>query len=400
MSFFGFLLMLTALVIAGVAGYFSVYGLAYIYPGAFVSVILMGGALEVGKLIATSYLYRYWTTTGFLLKTYLIVAVFGLMLITSSGIFGYLSSAYQKDTVGIKDVAARIELLDKEYAELTVREQEIDADINRVGSNYVTARLNLMKQYAGEKTALTERRNAIRTEKLELSTHQLEVEAHTGPIIYIAKAMNKTIDDAVLWMSLLIIAVFDPLAIALTIAANSVFLQNKKLKEATKPPVEVTEKIVEVEKLVEVPVERLVEAPVPDGQMLVEAQAFNQIHENMMEMSKELERMTKRNEELQTLLEELNAAEVLEDQAHNRLEVALQHQVNKLNEDILQASQDLSMAIEALEKREAKIDQLEQNNADLEQQIVDLRMQLRKFELSATERAKLHQQNIADSKSS
>ena len=119
-----------------------------------------------------------------------------------------------------------------------------------------------------------------------------------------------------------------------------------------------------------------------------------------MVMSKELERMTKRNEELQTLLEELNAAEVLEDQAHNRLEVALQHQVNKLNEDILQASQDLSMAIEALEKREAKIDQLEQNNADLEQQIVDLRMQLRKFELSATERAKLHQQNIADSKSS
>lgn len=416
MPFFGFLLMLTALVIAGVAGYFSVYGLANIYQGAFLSVVLMGGALEIGKLIATSYLYRYWTTTSFVLKTYLMVAILGLMLITSSGIFGYLSSAYQQDAVGIKDVQARIELLDKEYSELSRRETEIDEDINRVGSNYVTARLNLMKQYAGEKKALTERRNVIRTEKLQLSSKQLEVEAHTGPIIYIAKAMGKTIDEAVIWMSLLIIAVFDPLAIALTIAANSVMLQSK-VNTKVEPTV--------VEKVVEVPVEKIVEiirpAQIPEGKVVVDEQeyhdlqtilagtdvALNEAAESRAQMEIELEhhgrelnRLKAERDELLAKLDEFTEKDVVEDRAHSRLEFALQHQIDTLNGAIQNAEVDLAVAIAALEKRETKIEALERHNAELEQQIVELRMQLRKFELSATERAILHQKNVADSKNS
>lgn len=228
MPIIGILLILSAVSIAGVAGYFSIYGLASIYHGAFLSVVLMGGVLEAGKLVATSYLYQFWKDTSFLLKSYLIAAIFGLMLITSGGIFGYLSSAYQQDAFGIKDINARIELIDKEYEELSIREAEIDTDISRIGSNYVSARMGLIKQYAPEKNAITERRNEIRALKFELSSKQLEVEAHTGPIIYIAKAMDKTIDDAVIWMSILIIIVFDPLAVALTIAANSVFVGRRK----------------------------------------------------------------------------------------------------------------------------------------------------------------------------
>lgn len=427
MPFFGFLLMLTALVIAGVAGYFSVYGLAFIYQGAFISVVLMGGALEIGKLIATSYLYRYWADTGFFLKTYLLAAILGLMLITSSGIFGYLSSAYQQDTVGIKDVQARIELLDKEFTELSAREAEIDADINRVGSNYVTARLNLMKQYAGEKNALTERRNVIRTEKLKLSTKQLEVEAHTGPIIYIAKAMDKTIDQAVIWMSLLIIAVFDPLAIALTIAANSVMLKHQRLKLEAKAAevVAEVEVPVEVEKIVEVPVERvvekIVEVPVEverklaAGEFIGDAafqEQFNDMSRLVVERSSDVAALEEAHNALSRELNEIKverdrliddlrlAIEVdkAEDKAHNRLEIALQHQINTLNHTIEQAENDLAVAIEALEKRDTKIDTLERTNTELEQQIVDLRRQLRKFEMSATDRALLHQQNVVDSK--
>lgn len=226
--FFGYFLMIVAVTIAGVSAYFSVYGLAHIFAATFWSVVIMGGVLEVGKLVATSFLYRYWNAIGWYLRTYLLVAIMGLMAITSAGIFGYLSNAYQQDTVGVKDVVARIELLDTELASLSERDKQINLDIDRIGSNFVTARQNMMKQYGPEKNRITERIATIRAEKLELSSKQLEVEAHTGPIIYIAKAMGKGIDEAVMWMIILIIFVFDPLAVALTIGANLVLARRSE----------------------------------------------------------------------------------------------------------------------------------------------------------------------------
>ena len=234
--FFGCFLMFVAVTIAGVSAYFSVYGLAHIFAATFWSVVIMGGVLEVGKLVATSFLYRYWDAIGWYLRTYLLVAILGLMAITSAGIFGYLSNAYQQDTVGVKDVVARIELLDTELASLSERDKQINLDIDRIGSNFVTARQNMMKQYGPEKTKITERIAKIRTEKLELSSKQLEVEAHTGPIIYIAKAMGKGIDEAVMWMIILIIVVFDPLAVALTIGANLVLSKRpNRRREGPRP---------------------------------------------------------------------------------------------------------------------------------------------------------------------
>lgn len=234
--FFGYFLMFVAVTIAGVSAYFSVYGLAHIFAATFWSVVIMGGVLEVGKLVATSFLYRYWDAIGWYLRAYLLVAIMGLMAITSAGIFGYLSNAYQQDTVGVKDVVARIELLDTELASLSERDKQINLDIDRIGSNFVTARQNMMKQYGPEKNKITERIAKIRTEKLELSSKQLEVEAHTGPIIYIAKAMGKGIDEAVMWMIILIIFVFDPLAVALTIGANLVLSRrSERRREGPRP---------------------------------------------------------------------------------------------------------------------------------------------------------------------
>lgn len=427
---FGILLMLTSLVIAGVAGWFSVYGLAHIYQGAFISVLLMGGALEIGKLVATSFLYRYWSYTTWLLKTYLIIAILGLMLITSSGIFGYLSNAYQQDAVGIKDVTSRIELIDREYEELSKRELAIDAEVNAVDPKYVTARLKLMTQYKPEKDKITERRNAIRAEKLELSSKQLEVEAHTGPIIYIAKAMDKDVDTAVMWLSLLIIAVFDPLAVALTIAANAVFIRNKELKDAAKPPEE--PKVVEVEKIVEVPVEveRIVEVPVevekivevpqeiPDGWEMIrsdERATFTEIARQQQEQVDEVEQLRAQlqmqravydelKEEKDRLVKELQ--EFLEEtkdqgEATTRLEHSLQAQIAKLNKTVERTGLELDVALDSIEKRDARIEELEEINADLENQIVELRMMVKKtVDMSPTERAALHQQNIANSKNS
>lgn len=439
--FFGVLLMLTSLVIAGVAGWFSVYGLAHIYQGAFLSVVLMGGALEIGKLVATSYLYRYWEYTTWLLKTYLMIAILGLMLITSSGIFGYLSNAYQQDAVGIKDVTSRIELIDREYEELSKRELSIDAEVNAVDPKYVTARLKLMTQYKPEKEKLTKRRDEIRVQKLELSTKQLEVEAHTGPIIYIAKAMGKSVDTAVIWLSLLIIAVFDPLAVALTIAANAVFIRNKELKAAAKPPEEptVVEKIVEVEKVVEVEkiVDRIIEVPVeralrdieivdhPAHQSLMNENdrlltAILAMTDSINQKDRDAREATEREEQLKLAVrnhlddfEELKAEkerlvkelqEFLDEtkdqgEAVTRLEHSLQAQITKLNKTVERTELELQVALDGIDNRDGRIEQLEQANADLEDQIVELRMLVKKtVDMTPTERVALHQQNIAASK--
>ncbi|MNC30397.1 hypothetical protein D3C75_786800 [compost metagenome] len=299
------------------------------------------------------------------------VAILGLMLITSSGIFGYLSNAYQQDAVGIKDVTSRIELIDREYEELSKRELSIDAEVNAVDPKYVTARLKLMAQYKPEKEKLTKRRDEIRVQKLELASKQLEVEAHTGPIIYIAKAMGKSVDTAVIWLSLLIIAVFDPLAVALTIAANAVFIRNKELKAEAAPPEEptVVEKIVEVEKLVEVPVDRvveiekLVEVPVDrivEVEKIVEVQgdvidhpAYRALtgekdrllsitHQNQSEHARRLSEQMAAFEELKTEKERLvkELQEFLDEtkdqatEASTRLEHSLQNQIAKLNKTV------------------------------------------------------------------
>lgn len=213
----------TAFLIAGVAAYFSVYGLAHIFAGSFTAAIVMGSVLELGKLVATSFLYRSWGLIGWWLRVYLFTAIAGLMLITSAGIFGYLSNAYQQDTNDLKVVETRVDLINKELAALTSRELQINEDISRVGDNFVTARQNLMRQYNDEQQQLRTRITELRVEQLELNTKLIEVEAHTGPIIYIAKAFGKGIDEAVMWVILLVIVVFDPLAIALTVGANIVW---------------------------------------------------------------------------------------------------------------------------------------------------------------------------------
>ena len=90
---------LSALLIAGSAAFFSVFGLSKLFAGASLAVIIMAGSLEFGKLVAASFLYRYWKKINFLHKTYMTIAVITLVLITSAGIFGFLSNAYQGATV-------------------------------------------------------------------------------------------------------------------------------------------------------------------------------------------------------------------------------------------------------------------------------------------------------------
>ena len=109
--FIAYLTLLSALSISGVAIFYSVIGLATIFPGAFWPVVIMGSVLEVGKLITASWLYRHWKQTRFLLKTYLTIAVVVLSLITSMGIFGFLSKAHLEQNLAEDTVTQRIEII-------------------------------------------------------------------------------------------------------------------------------------------------------------------------------------------------------------------------------------------------------------------------------------------------
>ena len=140
-KFFSKLVGLSALLIAGSAAFFSVFGLSKLFAGATLSVIFMASSLELGKLVAASFVYRYWDTINLWLKTYLLIAVVTLIGITSAGIFGFLSNAYQgatitfeKDTTLLSFKEDRLETLEEDRDYLV---EELEISVNSLPDNYV-----------------------------------------------------------------------------------------------------------------------------------------------------------------------------------------------------------------------------------------------------------------------
>lgn len=236
------LLILTTLAIASCAAFFSIYGLAAIFSGIFWPVVIMGSVLEAGKLVAVSYVYRYRETISWFMKIYLVAAILVLMLITSAGIFGYLSMGYQQDTLPLKQQEQQIILLIAEKDELTVfkserlaRRKQIDTDIAALPNNFIKGRQRLLKTYKPEldqlRTDIESYTKRINDKTLEISNikqQKLISEVHTGPIIYISKVFDSDIDDATKWMIILIMFAFDPLAVALTIGINNAMVQRRR----------------------------------------------------------------------------------------------------------------------------------------------------------------------------
>lgn len=224
---FAVLLSLTTFSIAGTAAFFSVYGLANMFAGYFWSVAFMGSALEAGKLIAASYLYRYWKPTSILMRAYLLFAVFVLMVITSTGIFGYLSAGYQSDTAPLKQSQQQISLIDTDLAALQARKQEIDGQVSKLNTNDVVGRQRLTRMFDQEIRSINKRIPELTQQKQQLMQKNLEIEAHVGPIVYIAGAFGLSTDDAIKYIILMLIAVFDPLAIILTICLNVIIAEHR-----------------------------------------------------------------------------------------------------------------------------------------------------------------------------
>lgn len=216
------ILSLTTLSIAVVAEYFSIYGLANMFAAYFWSVVCMGIVLAAGKFVAVSYLYRYWEQTGVLLRGYLLAAVFLLMMNTSMGIFGYLSAGYQSDTAPLKQAQQQISLLESELGDLQTRKRDIDSQISQIAVGDVRGKQRLDRMFYQETRVINKRIPELTAEVQRLKMENLKIEAHVGPIIYIADAFGMSTDNATKYIILLLIFVFEPLAVVLSICLNVV----------------------------------------------------------------------------------------------------------------------------------------------------------------------------------
>lgn len=226
-------LILAATAIAGSAAFFSVYGLAYTFSGTFWSVVVMGASLELGKLVAASYLYRYWNKTHIALKVYLMSGVLALMLLTSTGIFGYLSSGYQTDVLPLKQAEEQVKVLEEEKSRLITRKTQIDNQIAQLPQNSVKGRTQLIKGFKDEQATVTARISELDKEILENKTKLIQTQAHIGPITYIATAFGLESDNATKYLIYLIIFAFDPMAVALTLCVNiAQRLRREEIEEA------------------------------------------------------------------------------------------------------------------------------------------------------------------------
>jgi len=237
---FTLLLGLSAFLVAGSAAYFSVLGIAMLFAGSYGQVLIMAGSLEFGKLVATSYLYRYWHETVWWLKMYMIIAIFTLMGITSLGVFGFLSAAYQVNSGKYAGMDSQVVFLEQQKQNSDLELSQIAARIETLNSARLSQEKRLpnmsstsakpvyadMERAAAEIKSLTERTQQLQTLKYEKDNKIIELKTETakakdiGTFKFIAQIINKPLDTIVAVFICILIVVFDPLAVALILAFN------------------------------------------------------------------------------------------------------------------------------------------------------------------------------------
>ena len=222
---FSSLIGFSALLVAGSAAFFSVFGLSKLFSGAALSVIVMAGSLEFTKLVAASFLYQYWYNMGRILKWYLTLGVAVLVLITSAGIFGYLSNAYQgatvvfeKQTTALLAYEDRLEQLEEDKVFL---KEELDVQVASLPENYITAKRKLREDFNPQIQKVNNEILDIKGKVADLKVELIETGVDVGPAIYLARTFDTDVDTVVKFFIFILIFVFDPMALAMVIAWNT-----------------------------------------------------------------------------------------------------------------------------------------------------------------------------------
>ena len=269
---FPIILGISALFVAVIAALFSIMGIGMLFSGAFISAILMASALEFGKLTATTFLYRYWNKTSVWLRSYLIVAIFSLMAITSIGVFGWLSAAYQGSSLKYEITQQQISViegqkiqLDEQMAISTTRIKELSSlrsgQETRMGealNNTVLARnptqfrqvqeQNLQLIRDTEKNVSDEQKKlaTLHEQRAELDKRIADIRLETlktkdvVTFQFVADSVGLSLNTTVKWFIVIIIVVFDPLAVCLILSYNVIVFdrgskQKSEVEHSTEP---------------------------------------------------------------------------------------------------------------------------------------------------------------------
>lgn len=246
---FKYVILISAFLIASCAAFFSVIGFSQLLAGAAVSAMILAGSLELGKLVLISFVYRYWTKTHSILRIGILFGAIALMLITSSGVYGYLNSAYAKSAIEFKNQTAQADILSTQQTGInslleenrkrldvlnstrTQQENRSDQLIGKTG--FITQQRVI--QDAGKEISSLQSQNAklIKTrDSLELLKIQKTAEANTngkiGSFNYIAQTLNVPLDTVAKWFIFIVVFVTDPLSVMLIVAYNLVVLDERK----------------------------------------------------------------------------------------------------------------------------------------------------------------------------
>ena len=256
---FGLFTLAVAIIISAVSAYYSITGLIAIFTGALWPIVIMGATLELGKITGLVWLHKYWDRAALQFKLYLVPAIIILMIITSTGIFGFLSAAHLSQSTANEDISSQVSLLDEkiktEQDNIATSKQalkQMDAQVDQLlgrtdddkGANRA---VQVRKQQAKERKSLQEdisiaQKNisTLQAERAPIAAKSRVAESHIGPIKYIAALIYgdnpdaNLLERAVRWVIILLVFVFDPLALILILAAEQTIAWAREEKEKRK----------------------------------------------------------------------------------------------------------------------------------------------------------------------
>ena len=273
---FGYITLFVAFVLSAVAAYYSVLGLVAIFSAAVIPVMVMGGALETGKIIAAMWLHRNWHRAGWTYKAYLLPSLLALMFLTSMGTFGFLSKAHSDQNLVSGDIQSKIAIYDEKIR--ISREnidanraalKQLDAAVDQIMGRSTTEQgaersVQIRRQQGPERQRLIreieaeqKKISSLNEERAPIAAEVRKVEAEVGPIKYIAALVYDDVQDttvlerAVRWVIILIVSVFDPLAIVLILAGTRHIEWERELKKQSK----------KIDEVIEEPVNEVIEEP-------------------------------------------------------------------------------------------------------------------------------------------
>lgn len=273
-----YLVLISALSVSLSAAFYSVLGIGMLFSGASTQAMVMMSSLEVAKLVTASLLYQYWTKINAFLKFYYFIAVFVLMGLTSAGIYGYLSSAYSETSNKVENVDRKVRTLDLKRNMFETQLDDVRKEKKSIGDNISELTKGLSnnvieikgsdgqirrstssanrKAYESQLKSAQERRDIVASREMVLSDsissidiQKLNLETNTelageiGPLKYIAKITNRSVDQVVNWFIIALMLVFDPLAISLVIGVNIIFKDRDLEREKEKVSHDIDDKI-------------------------------------------------------------------------------------------------------------------------------------------------------------